>query len=192
MADAAYHSTRFVLDDTPEATLARPLIVWLAVAAATIVCVGLIFLAPLATSHGHQFIGLALYRGFSFACHQIPARSFYVEGYSLAVCARCAGLYIGFTAGVLLYPFIRGLKRTVAPPPRVWLIAAMMPLAFDWTLGFFGIWPNTHLSRFATGALPGTVAAFYALPGLLELSHTSLRGLFTQSILSKESVNYER
>ncbi len=64
---------------------------------------------------------------------------------------------------------MRSLKR-VETPSRVWLVAAAVPLAIDWSLGFAGIWHNTHLSRFATGALLGATAAFYVVPGLIDLS----------------------
>jgi hypothetical protein len=43
-------------------------------------------------------------------------------------------------------------------------------MAIDFCLGFFGIWNNTHLSRFSTGALLGAVAVFYVMPGLAQLS----------------------
>ena len=45
-------------------------------------------------------------------------------------------------------------------------------LRIDFSLGYFNIWHNTHLSRFVTGALLSSVAVFFIIPGLIELSST--------------------
>ena len=93
----------------------------------------------------------------------------FIFGHKFAVCARCTGLYAGFTVATLFYPLVRSLRQTEAPP-RKWLFIAAAPMAIDFGLGYFGIWENTHSSRFATGALLGAVAVFYVMPGLLDLS----------------------
>jgi uncharacterized membrane protein len=64
---------------------------------------------------------------------------------------------------------VRSLRRTDTPP-RQWLFVAAAPLAIDFFLGFFGLWENTHLSRFVTGALLGAVSVVYVMPGLIDLS----------------------
>src|SRR5215467_12188779 len=46
-------------------------------------------------------IGFALQRGFALVCHQQTERSFFLFGGSVAVCARCLGIYLGATAGLL-------------------------------------------------------------------------------------------
>jgi uncharacterized membrane protein len=157
--------------------LRRPLLVWLCTVALALGLVALIVAAPLALAHGHELAGQAIYQVFSRACHQIPSRSFYVAGHPLAVCARCTGIYAGLAAGVLLFPLLRSL-RSAETPARIWLIAAAAPTALDFSLGLFGIWQNTHLSRFVTGALLGAVAAFFIVPGLLDLSRTNWRRFF--------------
>lgn len=147
----------------------RPLIMWSLVIVCTSVFVGLIVAAPLAQSNGLQWFSFSVYEVFSHFCHQTPERSFYLAGYPLAVCARCTGLYVGFAAAVAVYPVMTSLKRTHAPE-RKWLFIAAAPLAIDFTLGFFGVWENSHLSRFLTGALLGAVSVFFVLPGLVQLS----------------------
>jgi uncharacterized membrane protein len=147
----------------------RPLVMWLIVTAGSLAIVSLIIGAPLALNAGHPFWGLTVYRAFSYVCHQIPERSFFVEGHPFAVCARCTGLYAGFTVATIAYPLVRSLRQIDAPP-RKWLFMAAAPLAIDFALGFFGIWNNTHFSRFATGALLGSVAVFYVMPGFVDLS----------------------
>jgi uncharacterized membrane protein len=151
---------------------ARPLILWSVMAAGALLIVGLIFSAPLAMAHDDGFLALAVYGAFSHVCHQRPERSFFVMGHQLAVCARCTGVYVGVATAALIYPLVRSLKR-VDTPQRRWLFIAAVPLVIDFGLEFLGLWHNTHLSRFTTGALLGAVALFYIMPGLMELS---LRG----------------
>jgi uncharacterized membrane protein len=163
---------------TPEAgSLRRPLLVWSTTAALVLLYVSLIAIAPLALSHGHDTSAFALYQMFSRVCHQIPERAFYLGGYPLAVCARCTGIYLGFAAGVLVYPLVRSLRRGDTPA-RKWLLLAAVPTLFDFALGFFGVVENTQWSRSITGALLGAVAAFYVVPGLMDLSRMTLKGAF--------------
>jgi uncharacterized membrane protein len=151
-----------------------PLVVWAIVASIALGLVGLIIAAPLLMAHGYTALGLAIYDGFGKLCHQLPERSLHLEGNKLAVCSRCLGLYAGFALSVLLYPLARSLNR-VDTPRRLWLLLAVLPIGVDWSLGFFGLWANTHLSRFMTGALFSAVAAVYVLPGLIDLSQSFLR-----------------
>jgi uncharacterized membrane protein len=147
----------------------RPLVVWSIVAAAALFFIALIVGAPLALAEGHGLLGLTIYQAFSHLCHQLPERSFFIAGHKLAVCARCTGLYAGFAIAVFVYPAVRSPGSTYTPQ-RKWLFMAAAPMAIDFCLGFLGIWDNTHLSRFSTGALLGSVAVFYVMPGLAELS----------------------
>ncbi|HEY3037281.1 MAG TPA: DUF2085 domain-containing protein [Pyrinomonadaceae bacterium] len=150
-------------------TLRRPLIMWLTVAAGSVAVMLLIIGAPLAVKAGHPFWGQTIYRAFSYVCHQIPERSFFIAEHQFAVCARCTGLYAGFTLATVVYPLVRSLRQIEAPA-RKWLFMAAAPLAIDFALGYLGIWNNTHFSRFATGALLGAVAVLYVMPGLIDLS----------------------
>lgn len=158
-------------------SLRRPLLVWAAAAAFVLLLVGLIVAAPLLLAGGHESLALAIYQSFSRLCHQIPERSFHIAGHSFAVCARCTGLYVGLAVGILLFPAVRSLRSTQTPA-RLWLFIAAAPLALDFSLGFFHIWENTHLSRFVTGALLGAVAALFIMPGLIDLSRMNWRRFF--------------
>ena len=160
---------QFVSEEEAHRRRRRARAAWSALVLGAALFLGSIVFAPLALAHGHGSVAQALYRGFSVACHQMPERSFHVSGFPLAVCARCFGMYVGCGLGILLYPLLRPLARPEAPW-RGWLLAAALPTAVDFALGLLGIWPNTHLSRFVTGALLGAVAAFYIVPGALELS----------------------
>jgi uncharacterized membrane protein len=147
----------------------RPLWMWSIVAAGSLAVVALIVGAPLALTTGHALLAQPIYRAFSYVCHQIPDRSFFIAGHQFAVCARCTGIYAGFTAATLFYPLVKSLRQ-LETPARKWLFLAAAPLAIDFSLTFLGIWNNTHFSRFATGTLLGTVSVFYVMPGLLDLS----------------------
>ena len=148
--------------------------VWLSVSAIGLAVVGLIVAAPFALAHGHPEFASPIYKAFSFVCHQIPERSFHLSGHQFGVCSRCTGLYTGFAVATLIYPLARSLKRTDTPA-RLWLILAAVPLAIDFALTYFGAWQNTQLSRFLTGELLSSVAVFYIMPGLVELSSAIFR-----------------
>ena len=146
-----------------------PAAVWAVSAAIAILILAAIIGAPLIQSSGHPAFAFKIYRAFSFVCHQIPERSFHLYGNQFAVCSRCTGIYAGIGLATLAYPLTRSLKRTDTPR-LIWLFLAAAPLAIDWSLGYFSIWENNQVSRFATGFLLGAAAIFYILPGLIELS----------------------
>ncbi len=130
--------------------------------------VSVILLAPFAAAHDWTGVSATLYKFFSFLCHQMGERSFHLEDYPFAVCARCFGVYFGLLAGFLSYPLLRPVEK-LAPLPRFWLFLAMIPIAVDWSLGIFGIWANTHLSRFITGTILGFACAVFIVPALVEI-----------------------
>jgi uncharacterized membrane protein len=150
------------------------LIPYLITATLVVGFVSLIVIAPLALAHGHNDAAFVLYQMFGRVCHQIPERAFYLEGHPLAVCARCTGIYFGFAASVLVFPLVRSLRRGDTPA-RKWLLLAAVPALLDFALGYSGIRENTHWSRLVTGALLGAVAAFYVVPGLMDLSRMTFR-----------------
>ena len=152
---------------------------WALAACVALLFVGALFFAPLAAAAGHEAAARTLYRALHFVCHQMPERSFHVAGHPLAVCARCSGIYFGFAAAVLAYPLLRQVRRTDVPA-RAWLLAASLPVALDFALGFTGLWENTHLSRALTGALLGAACVFYVVPGLVELTSLRPREFFRQ------------
>ena len=133
--------------------------------------------APLLRAGGMEAAAGAVYGAFALLCHQMDGRSFHLLGFKLAVCARCFGLYAGALLGALVYPLARPLARRDLPW-RGWLLAAAVPTTVDFALGFFGVWENTHASRFLTASLLGVVVAFYFVPGVVDLALTPRNQLF--------------
>lgn len=150
--------------------------VWASVLSIGVLLIAAIIVAPLARSAGQVGFANAIYKAFSFVCHQLPDRSFHLAAHKFAVCSRCTGLYTGFALAALTYPLVRPLQRTDTPS-RVWLFVAAAPLAIDFGLGYFDVWQNTHASRFVTGALLSSVAVFYIIPGLVEIAGRMIQRL---------------
>jgi uncharacterized membrane protein len=111
-------------------------------------------------------LGGLLYAAGSLICHQLPDRSFHLQGSQLPVCARCFGLYAGGALGSLAGAAVfvrRALERLRIPAiHRNWIatVSAAMPtvvtFSLEWGLG----WPVSNTVR-AVAALPlGAVVAF--------------------------------
>jgi len=143
--------------------------VWLIGCAVTLFWVLLILTAPIAKANGITSISSPLYSFFSLICHQIPARSFHVEGEQFGVCSRCFGVYFGLLFGFLIYPLWRRIDET-EPISRIWLFLSLVPIGIDWALGVFGIWENTFTSRFLTGLLLGVACATFIVPAIVEIT----------------------
>jgi len=128
-----------------------------------------IIAAPIAKTNGFKEEANTIYWFFSHVCHQIDARSFHIKDAPFAVCARCFGFYAGLLTGFILYPFVFRIESRNIPNP-LWLILSVIPTAIDWSLGFFGIWENTHFSRSTTAFLLGSTCAVFTVPTLAEIT----------------------
>lgn len=128
-----------------------------------------IVMAPVARANGITGLSAPLYSFFSFICHQLPARSFFIEGEPFGVCSRCFGVYFGLFLGIVVYPLWRAIDE-IEPLPRFWLFLSLIPMAVDWSLTFFGIWENTHLSRLITGLILGFACSTFIVPALVEIT----------------------
>ena len=150
----------------------RALLLWLVVVASALTVMGLTFAAPFCLARGYAFSSKIIYKAFSQVCHQIPQRSFYLKDHPVAVCARCLGVYAGFAMGALCYPLLvlRPFRSRQGSLSLLPLLVAALPVGIDFTLGWLGLWENTHLSRVVTGGLFGFMVAFYVVPGVINLS----------------------
>jgi len=87
---------------------------------------------------------------FSPVCHQDPARSFWILGAPVAVCARCLGIYLGGAVGA----WIPAPRRVLLPGLALFAalnLADVLTEAAAW----HGNW---KLTRFFLGALLGMAA----------------------------------
>ncbi len=133
----------------------------------------LIISAPMFEASENQIISQPIYKFFSFICHQIDNRSFHIVAHKFGVCSRCFGVYVGLFAGIIIYPIFRKIEEN-EPLPRIWLFLAMIPIGIDWTLGYFNIWENTHLSRLITGAILGIACGVFLLPAFADINQLLL------------------
>ncbi len=131
---------------------------------------GLIVLSPLLlaqSSPGSGEAGFLARLFFSPVCHQEVARSFSLWSKPLAVCARCTGIYAGFTLAVLAYPAVRSRRL---PPLQLPGLAAFLALtALDYAGTVLGIWENTMLSRSLTGLVAGLGLGLFLTPAWITL-----------------------
>lgn len=151
--------------------------VWMIGSIVVLVWASLIVAAPVAKANGFTALSTPLYHFFSFICHQMPSRSFYVEGEQFGVCSRCSGVYFGLLAGFAIYPLWRTITE-IEPLPRFWLFLALIPISIDWSLTVFGIWENTHLSRLITGLILGVACGTFIVPALVEITRNWSRYRF--------------
>jgi uncharacterized membrane protein len=121
---------------------------------------------PYLLTHG-ALIGLALRRGFALVCHRRPERSFWLFGGSVAVCARCLGIYLGAAIGVLFRTTRRVAVRFLIAAAALNFLDAASELA-----GLHGNWLGV---RFALGLALGASAALL-ISSSTSLSKITLRG----------------
>jgi uncharacterized membrane protein len=131
-------------------------------------CAGIIG-APLclSSSDGSAIEGKLLYQIYRPICHQLPERSFFLEGFPFGVCERCSAIYFAFLFGTILYPLFRPLSNRKLPPRWLLLVAAV-PMLIDATwIGplIYNITPGT---RAFTGGLFGLILPFFLLPIAIE------------------------
>lgn len=141
--------------------------IYFATAAGTALWVAAIVGAPYLRSRGVGGAGF-LYACFAPICHQLPSRSFFLWGFPMAVCARCLGIYAGFSAGVLFFPFRRGFSAPRLPPLKIFALVSL-PILLDTAGNFLKLWNTGSLLRFLTGFLWGTILPFYWFAGLADL-----------------------
>ena len=152
-------------------------------------------LAPVAAAHGwvsvdqpfvmrfgvHRWPDLAafiLHAVYGRVCHQMPERSLWILGHPMAVCSRCLGIYLGYVAGLLGYPFLhKRLEERLLQ--RRWLFLALAPAVIDFTGGYLGLFDNTVASRVATGFVAGLAAAIYTSAGLIAATGAALAAVMT-------------
>jgi len=143
------------------------LFVFIGITAASLIWLGGMLLAPYLRSRSSPWAG-PVYLIYKPVCHQLASRSLTCFGQPLAVCARCTGIYLGFLAGLGIYPFIRGWRRPALPSGRVFVLISS-PIVLDAAAHLLGLWDTSNAVRLATGIVWGTILPFYFMAGIADL-----------------------
>ena len=138
--------------------------IWSAVALTLLVAAGLTTLPPFVPPETRAW----LMEGFRPFCHQLPERSFAVDGVPFAVCHRCFGIYAGLPAAAVLWLGLAAWGGWLSRHARWVLAAALVPMTADWGGDVLGLWTNTAASRVVTGGVFGLVAGLYLVRAVLQ------------------------
>jgi uncharacterized membrane protein len=140
---------------------------WLAGAnLALIVFSTLPVLAPVLANFGADGLSLAIFQLYSFTCHQMPSRSYFILGYQMAYCERNTAIYFAMTAAGLAYVALR--NRGLRPLPIRWYLVLILPMAIDGFTQLFGLRESTWWLRGITGSLFGVATVWLTFPRLQE------------------------
>jgi len=103
------------------------------------------------------FRSAAIYHFFSTFCHQLPSRSWHIDGEPLGLCVRCTSISLGLLAGLLVSrkPSPQAFRLAVAITLAEWLFAAAI---FD-----------SAVLRSVTGVFLGMTAAPIVAVGVEEM-----------------------
>ncbi|MGZ3871946.1 MAG: DUF2085 domain-containing protein [Mucilaginibacter sp.] len=82
------------------------------------------------------------------SCHKLPERSFFWKGRQFPVCARCTGLYVGFTAFPLFNFDLIYLNSFIA-------LLLVIPTVIDGLLQAWYEVRSTNTRRLITGVAAG-------------------------------------
>jgi uncharacterized membrane protein len=148
--------------------IARGRLAWMFLVVALLV-IGTFLLSPPWTVLGKtRLVGYAI-------CHQIPGRSFHIDGHQLPLCARCTGIYLGALIG-FTWMIAWGRRRAVGMPPvpiTIVFVGFIVALGIDGINSYLTFFPGMpHLYepqnwlRLTTGTLEGLALSAFIFPVL--------------------------
>jgi uncharacterized membrane protein len=137
-----------------------------AVLAAVVVWACALPLAAYAASRPHAaetvyLFAVAVYHMGAVVCHQLPARSFWLWGVQMPVCARCTGIYTG-AALVSVFSIVAVPSIGDAAARRALILASLPTVAtlgYEWTTGDM---PANWLRALAGLAIGGAIVVVLA------------------------------
>ncbi|MCK5376804.1 MAG: DUF2085 domain-containing protein [Acidobacteria bacterium] len=137
--------------------------------AVVLVWTGGIVLVPWLSAHD-SVLGSWLRLVYRPGCHQIPERCLDLGFGPMAVCARCAGLYLGGTLGLLWTALT---NRPTRPPPLLLAVVAV-PTVLDFVAGQLGLPSAANWVRFAVASPLGVLAGLYLGDALIDITRRAL------------------
>lgn len=111
-----------------------------------------------------KWISLMEY-GHKIGCHQMPKRSFFLNGYQFPVCARCTGVIIGEFISIIAIIF------NINFDIKLYIILLLF-MGLDWFIQYINLLESNNARRLITGLLGGIGLIgiyYYILIGLIEL-----------------------
>lgn len=122
---------------------------------------GLPVMAPILVWLGLSGLAEVIYLIYSYLCHQLPQRSFFIVGNQVAFCQRDVSIYGSIFIAGLAYATT---GRRWRPLPW-WGVALMiLPALTDGSIQLFGSYESTWHVRVLTGALVGVGAVWFLYP----------------------------
>ena len=106
---------------------------------------------------------------FTPMCHQLPARSWHVDGVALAVCHRCFGIYAALPLGALTFGAMRPWRAALRRHAKPVFIGALTVPGVDWIGGVLGVWASSAVVQSSTGAFFGLAAGYYLAQAFSEM-----------------------
>ena len=85
--------------------------------------------------------------GEMLGCHQMPERSFFINGFQFPVCARCTGVIISAIIATIVF-----FKKKL---PVGLCIAMSSVMLLDWGIQYLEIKESTNTRRLITGLIGG-------------------------------------
>jgi uncharacterized membrane protein len=119
------------------------------------------FLAPYLESVGQTGVARLIYVVYSYTCHQLPERSFFIFGHQMAFCERDTAIYIAVLVAGLAYAVWRHRLPRLSFRAYLLLIA---PMAVDGFTQLFGWRESTWALRLITGTLFGAASVWLIYP----------------------------
>lgn len=105
------------------------------------------------------WVGQWQHQAFFRLCHQIPDRSFWLNGQPMAVCSRYMGIYSGFALGWITLPLLGFTGQKFNWPMKNLAVVILLFNFLDAGGDFFDLWQNTLVSRAMLGSMLGISAA---------------------------------
>lgn len=120
-------------------------------------------LTPLIQARGWTVPATLLYLAYRPMCPQRPDHSYFIAGYKMAFEQRETAIYVGLTAGGLLFGLLR---RRLGPLNWRLLVLAGLPMLLDVLSQTVGLRDSDWRWRTATGLLAALAFVWWAFPYL--------------------------